>query len=323
MNNYTPLVSVIVPVYNVERYLCRAVDSILNQTYKNLEIILVEDGCSDRCPEICDNYSRKDFRVKVIHKENEGVSVARNTGLDKASGEYITFVDSDDWVDERMIEIMIDTLIARNCDVVCVGSNIVNGKDDILRKFQIEKDEVVSGIDVAKLMLRDTFPYNFCWGKIFKGELFEKVRFPKGRLYEDNATTYKAICRSHKVCLLSQCLYYYFREREGNTTSELKSERAAFSYYCGCINCTEYLQFCKNNKEFLDVIPVINYFMSAWGKLCIESAIKLTMNEYKDYCRKIDQLIHEHELSVSTRLRLILKHNWLYYYLYPILGRHS
>lgn len=323
MNNLTPLVSIIVPVYNVERYLRRAVNSILNQTYKNLEIILVDDGSPDNCPKICDEYSQLDSRVKVIHKVNEGVSSARNIGLDNASGELITFLDSDDWVDDRIIEIIVNTLISRKCDAVCVGINIVNGKDDVVRRFEIEKDEVLSGIDVAKKMLRDTFPYNFCYGKIFKRELFESVRFPEGRLYEDMATTYKAMSKARRVYLLSECLYYYFRDREGNTTSELKSERAAYSYYCGCINCTEFLQFCKSNMTFSDVIPDINYFMSAWSKLCIESAIKLNREEYEDYCRKIEQLMCGQDFSIPRRLKMILKYKGLYYYLYPIFGRHS
>lgn len=323
MNPPTPLVSIIVPVFKVENYLNRCVDSLLNQSYNNLEIILVDDGSPDRCPEICDEYAALDNRVKVIHKPNGGVSSARNAGLDMASGEYITFLDSDDWIDEKMIHLMVDSLIGYECDSVCVSINIVDKENNITNRFRSQENVILSGSDTAKLMLRDSFPYNFCWGKIFRKDLFDGIRFPVGRIYEDNATTYKAISRASKVYILSDCLYYYFREREGNTTSELKSDRAAFSYYCGCVNCTEYIQFCSNNATFSDVIPDINYYMTAWSKLCIESAIKSNKKEYNEYCRKVKKLIREHPFAISNRLKWILFFSNLYYYIYPIIGRNS
>ena len=114
-------ISVVVPVYNVEKYLRKCIDSIINQTYKNLEIILVDDGSPDKCGEICDEYAKKDNRVKVIHKKNAGVSSARNDGIDNATGEYIIFVDSDDWLEDNAIEIMVDKL--NEYDYDCVFCN--------------------------------------------------------------------------------------------------------------------------------------------------------------------------------------------------------
>ena len=116
-----PLISVIVPIYNVEKYLARCVDSIVNQTYKNLEIILVDDGSPDRCPQMCDDYAEKDSRIKVVHKKNGGLSDARNAGMAVATGEYISFIDSDDWIETSMFELLINNIFQYDCEISCGG----------------------------------------------------------------------------------------------------------------------------------------------------------------------------------------------------------
>ena len=112
-----PLISVIVPIYNVEKYLARCVDSIVNQTYKNLEIILVDDGSPDRCPQMCDDYAEKDSRIKVVHKKNGGLSDARNAGMAVATGEYISFIDSDDWIETSMFELLLNNIFQYDCEI--------------------------------------------------------------------------------------------------------------------------------------------------------------------------------------------------------------
>lgn len=116
-----PLISVIVPIYNVEKYLVRCVDSIVNQTYKNLEIILVDDGSPDRCPQMCDDYAEKDSRIKVVHKKNGGLSDARNAGMAVATGEYISFIDSDDWIETSMFELLLNNIFQYDCEISCGG----------------------------------------------------------------------------------------------------------------------------------------------------------------------------------------------------------
>ena len=316
------LVSVVVPVYKVEKYLDRAVTSLLGQTYRNLEIILVDDGSPDRCPEMCDDFARLDSRVKVLHQNNRGVSAARNSGLDIVTGQYLTFLDSDDYLDAGAIETMVSKLESTNADVVCCGSVIVDECENVCGYNKCDNEIEATGPDVAKMMLSDVFPYNFSWGKLFKKSLFDGIRYPKGRIYEDNATTYRAVAKAERVVCIPDCLYRYFRSREGNTTSELSSDKAAWSYYCGCVNCTEFISFCSRNKEFHDVVPSIHRFLFAWSKLCIESAIKMGWDAYADYCRKVENILFETGVDVPMRLKAILLFRRLYFYVYPIIGRH-
>lgn len=322
MSEPNPLVSVVVPVYNVEKYLDRAVSSLLNQTYRNLEIILVDDGSPDRCPVICDEYASRDNRIRVIHQVNSGVSDARNAALDIITGDYVTFLDSDDYMARNAVDVMVSQIIEHNADVVCCGAYIVDSEEYIYNSFKCDSDIYTTGIDVAKRMLRDLFPHNFSWGKIFKRHLFNGVRYPSGRIYEDNATTYRAVCMADVVVCIKDCLYYYYRGREGNTTSELNTDKAAWSYYCGCINCREYLEFCGENDDFVDVRPDICKFLFCWSKLCIETAIKAGRLVYDEYCHKVKCILDQTGVKVPLRLKLILKFALVYYYIYPILGRH-
>ncbi len=317
-----PLVSVIVPVYKVEKYLDRAVKSLFKQTYHNLEIILVDDGSPDRCPEMCDLYAQQDSRVKVIHQQNGGLSAARNSALNIASGEYLTFLDSDDYLKENAIEKLVYQLISFKASVACCSIEIVDEYNKSTEYFNCNVQFEDTGINIAKRMLQDFFPKNFAWGKIFRKEIWDNIRFPVGRIYEDSATTFRAVAKADKVICISDCLYCYLRNREGNITSELQSTKAAWSYYCGCINCKEFLIDYSDNKDFTDVIPIIYRNLFIWIKLCMESAIKLGVVGYKDYCRKIDEILSQVKVSLPLRLKIILQFRDLYYYIYPLIGKH-
>lgn len=154
-----PLISVIVPVYNVEKYLDKCVDSIVNQTYKNLEIILVDDGSPDNCPKMCDNWAKKDKRIKVIHKENGGVSSARNVGIDNAKGEYIGFVDSDDWTEKKYIQKLYEVLIQENADIALCGYNRVTGAN--IEKININGTSEIT--DCYQYLLYTLNPQKRLW----------------------------------------------------------------------------------------------------------------------------------------------------------------
>lgn len=316
-----PLVSIIVPVYKVEKYLPRAVNSVINQTYRNLEIILVDDGSPDRCPKLCDQYAENDSRVKVIHKSNGGLSDARNAALDVFKGVYVTFLDSDDYLSANAIEILVRLAIKENAETVCSGLNIIDSKGIIYDYRNCDTDFYGSGPEMVRLMFSDVFPYNFSPSKLFKRELFENVRYPIGRLYEDIATTYKAVIKSKKVYCTNRCLYYYERGREGNITSELDSAKAAQSYYCGCLNSKEQIEFCRKNSEFADSMPVVSRNLYIWSKLCVESAIGLGRKTYNEYCHKVKSIIDAAEVRLPLRLNIILHFSSLYYTLYPILKR--
>ena len=213
-----PLVSIIVPIYKVEPYLRRCLDSIVNQTYTNLEIILVDDGSPDNCPQICDEYAAKDKRIIVIHKENGGLSDARNAGLDICKGEYISFVDSDDWVDEKYIEVLLSLSIKENTDIV-IGEYVkTNGKipqkeENVWTKTYSSKEALI------RLFSKNNITYTVSWGKLYKKELFNSIRFPIGKYHEDEFTTYILFYRSTKIAYTNKVIYYYFRHSNSITGS--------------------------------------------------------------------------------------------------------
>lgn len=205
------LVSVVVPVYNVENYLERCVDSIVKQTFSNLEIILVDDGSVDNSGVLCDEYKRKDDRIKVIHKQNGGLSDARNKGIDIAAGEYITFVDSDDFIHEKYVETLLERLLQCNAQVAICGEQRFEAEDDLIELQPTYGSVVYGGIEALEMMCYQKKIANAAWGKLYRKELFDTVRFPVGKLFEDLGTIYKILFQAQRVVLLKERLYYYLQ----------------------------------------------------------------------------------------------------------------
>ncbi len=217
------MISVIVPVYGVEKYLSKCTESILNQTYSDFELILVDDGSPDNCGKMCDEYAQKDDRITVIHKENGGLSSARNAGLEhafKGSSEYVTFIDSDDRVHPRFLELMLRAISEKNADISICG---FERTDDIL-SFDFSPCENISSelVTPEDLLINHTWNYNYAWGKIYRKNLFCDVRFPEGKNFEDVFTTYKALYKCEKLAFSDEPLYCYFRNEEGITRSPWK-----------------------------------------------------------------------------------------------------
>ena len=209
-----PLVSVIVPIYKVELYLCQCVDSIINQTYNNLEIILVDDGSPDNCPSICNEYAQKDNRIKVIHKKNGGLSDARNAGMKNATGDYWSFVDSDDVCHERMIEILMKPVIDDKTlkMSVCQYKSFENDKELIYTNSTTNNYEIIN--------YNNFFSICSCvsWAKVYSKKIFEHLEFPVGKLHEDEFTTYKLVANAQKIAYSKSQLYFY-RQRNGSIMS--------------------------------------------------------------------------------------------------------
>ena len=195
-------ISVIVPVYKVEQYLERCVDSIINQTYRNLEIILVDDGSPDRCPEICDRYSEADSRIKAIHRKNGGLSAARNTGLKAATGDYIALVDSDDYININMFADMMEQLLLHKADIVmcdCKYVYDIDDKTDITEKAVNPKITSIDGRIAQYYSYKDDYTrivFNVAWNKIYKRKLFDGITYPEGRIHEDEARTHRLIYKA-------------------------------------------------------------------------------------------------------------------------------
>ena len=205
-----PLISVIVPCYKVEKYLSKCVDSILKQTYKNLEIWLVDDGSPDRCGQICDDFSKKDYRIKVIHKENGGLSDARNTAVEVANGEWISFIDSDDYVAENYFEQLYFLAKEYNCQ--CSVVQALPFEDGTSPSVPIEKKriDVLSAQEAIAHMFYQTLLDTSAWNKLYHRSLFKTgIRYPKGFLFEDNPTTYRLLSLCKHIAVCQQKLYYY------------------------------------------------------------------------------------------------------------------
>lgn len=204
------LISVVVPVYNVEEYLEKCVNSIINQTYKNIEIILVDDGSKDNSGKMCDKLSQKDERIKVIHKKNGGLSDARNAGIKIANGDYIGFVDSDDYIEEDMFETLYKLIKENNSDISIVSFNeIYNGK--LIGVKNSKKLEKFTKIEALKELLIDNKIQSYAWNKLFKRKLFTNIEFPTNKNFEDIATTLLLFEKANKVVLLEEPKYNYVR----------------------------------------------------------------------------------------------------------------
>lgn len=209
----SPLVSIIVPIYKVEPYLRRCLDSIVNQTYTNLEIILVDDGSPDGCPQICDEYAAKDERIVVIHKENGGLSDARNAGLDICKGEYISFVDSDDWVENEYIFCLVENALSTNSDITIVNHDLVWNNHQ-LKSEPFESCTIDGQKAFRKIILSQTIHLGIAWAKLYRKRLFKDIRFPKGKIHEDDFTSYKLVYEANRICCVDYVLYHYYQRSD-------------------------------------------------------------------------------------------------------------
>lgn len=205
------LISVIVPIYNVEKYLDRCVDSIINQTYKNLEIILVDDGSPDNCPQICDDYAKKDSRIKVVHKENGGLSDARNVGMEVATGEYVSFIDSDDYVSLDFYETLFQTMIDNDSDIVecsVVKFYEDNNFDEYSDDLKVTNYDTLYGLE--GLINENPFKQHV-WNKLYKSSVALDIPYAVGKLNEDEFWTYQIFGKAKKVTRINKTMYHYFQ----------------------------------------------------------------------------------------------------------------
>ncbi len=206
-------ISVVVPVYNVERYIRKCIKSILRQSHENIELILVDDGSPDNCGKICDAFSREDDRIKVIHQENAGVCAARNAAMKEVTGDYIGFVDPDDYIETDMFEYLLKGLKDNDADVSCCGYNKVLKKET--RAVVCEDAPcVVDGAEAIRRQLSSGYIKSVFWNKLFKKELFDGIVFPEGVIYEGTIMVHKIFAKCDKVALLPEAKYYYVDNEE-------------------------------------------------------------------------------------------------------------
>lgn len=226
------MVTIIIPVYNVESELDRCMQSVIKQTYDNIEIILVDDGSPDKCPQMCDEYAKKDYRIKVIHKKNGGLSDARNAGLDTASGDYIAFIDSDDWVSDDFIEVLVANIERTNSDISICNFNLVNelGKTCEHPTFSSQIKVLNNSDSLRELFSHYKYDCMVCT-KLFRKKLFENVRFPKGKLFEDVAVSLPLFAHSRRCVISNKANYFYSQRNESIVNSSFSENKMDLLLY--------------------------------------------------------------------------------------------
>lgn len=213
-----PQISVIVPVYKVEPYLQKCIDSILAQTFRDIEVILVDDGSPDNCPAICDAAAEKDERVRVIHQKNGGLSAARNAGLDIARGEWIGFVDSDDYIAPEMYQTLYNTAIKNDAQLALCSYAYVDIQGGVLcdRRSPIQKEEILDRMQAVDRLGGDRgWYYVTAWNRLYRRELFENIRFPNGKCHEDEYTAHHIFWACERIAVVPEQLYFYVQRNDG------------------------------------------------------------------------------------------------------------
>ena len=303
------LISVIVPVYKVEKYLYKCIDSIINQTYKNIEIILVDDGSPDNCGKICDEYAKKDERVKVIHKENGGLSDARNAGLNISKGKYIAFVDSDDYVSEQMLEVMHDKILEDGTDMIISSYHNVNENGDLLNEPIDIKEGVFTEKEILKqISWKQCGYYVVVWDKLYRKEIFDNIRFPVAKLHEDEFVLHKILQKCNKISCISMPLYYYVKHKESIMHNEYSIKRLdAIEAHI------ERIKYLLN----LDISEAIEYSVETVLSVFLNGYMKLNLNYVdnkqrltdlrNEFCKLYYQIIKK-KLSSGVKIRLTLFH---------------
>ena len=283
----TGLISIVVPVYNVESYFDRCVKSIVDQTYENLEIILVDDGSPDNCPAICDSWAERDSRIKVIHKTNGGLSDARNAGMSVASGDYIAFVDSDDWIHHRFLELLLSALVNSGaqlaaCDVKETDSLLESDSLDENLHFSVHTaEEAMSSLGRGERFRA------VAWNKLYKKELLQNETFPVGKLHEDEFFTYRIIDKCTKLAYVNIPLYYYF-QRTGSLMSESSIRHIdALEAYC---ERQAFFRVKYPSLYLQDKIMICTTCLSLYGDLLTDSSYE--SNEAKARIKQYRNQIH-------------------------------
>ena len=267
-------ISVVVPVYKVEEFLPYCVESIVNQTYKNLEIVLVDDGSPDSCGKICDEWAQKDARIKVIHKENGGVSSARNVALDVITGEYLFFADADDTIHPKMCEYLVKVLEQNDADIsACSWRKVYNIACPENAEYNIDKTSVdtYEGEEVFDLLFNKKVPLIMAvWSKLYKSEVYKNIRYPEGRVHEDDAVAHKVLHNCKKLCYVDLPLYNN-TQRNGSITSTGFSKKRLIVLD----TLKERIEFVKTNQpKFVDKvikhdmrISILYYYYAKWAHI--------------------------------------------------------
>lgn len=292
------LISIVVPVYNVQKYLENCIESIIGQTYTSIEIILVDDGSTDKSSSICDKYAEIDSRIKVIHKENGGLSSARNAGLKQSSGKYVGFVDSDDYIDSTMYEKMLISMKEDDSQICCCGRKIVKDKDVIRYEYTAENNACLNNKDAINQLLLGTYIDVAAWDKLYVKSLFDDIEFPEGEINEDLPIMARLFSKCNKISYIKNPFYNYRITPGSITNSGYKPQSQVIV---------------KHLKDFIDYIstsyPELNKSLDVFkGSSGLAMCTQMLLNK-----RTIDDFPEDYafyrKLLVDNKLAYILCKN--------------
>lgn len=296
------LISIIIPVYRVEKYLKKCIESIINQSYKNLEIIIINDGSDDNSKAICETFAKKDNRIKVIHKENEGVSIARNKGLEEATGKYIAFIDSDDYVEKGYIEFLYNEIIKENADISICGTININEQGKILNK-SIQYENLLDSRQTLIELLNEKYYTSVVWAKMYKTEIAKKAIFDKNlKISEDLDYIYKILKYVKKVKVNTSKSLYYYLIRENSATTNRYNENWEKE-----INLSEQILLDLKKKEEKEILP---YAIRRYVRINYTCIMKvLRYNQENEIYLKLSNNIKKYlkEYLKSTKISIIEK----------------
>lgn len=303
-----PLISVIVPIYNVELYLRQCLDSIIGQTYQNLEIILVDDGSPDNCGDICDVYARSDSRIKVIHKENGGVAEARNAGLAASAGQYIGWVDPDDWIEPDMFEYLLNSAKQHSSDITVCGRAEQYPQSVKVKAWK--EPEFLNTEQALRLLLINQQMGSYLWDKLWKRTLFDGIKFPTGRTFEDISVIHKLFERAEKILCLPAVKYNYRQRKDGIVGAQKLNARID--------------RYIADKQRYDDMIADWPQFAGLLEAQCMEAALNVwnsyfystrrqrkeyagTLQEISDFSRKhYKSALNHMDLGITGKLTLPL-----------------
>ena len=310
-----PLLTIVIPVYNVEKYLNRCLESILIQEWKNYDIILVDDGSTDLSPQICDDYVKAYDFISVIHKENGGLSDARNTGLSQAKGEYVYFPDSDDWIEPDTFIALAEALESQKFDIISFNREFVKGEEDVIISDPVET-QVFEGKDAFVQMLKHSYITGFANDKIYRKSLFtdHNVQFPIGKYYEDLGTNYKLFLSAKKVYATNQKYYHYLIDNPDSITQSWneKKFRDMFEFYKEVF----YSDFVRSqlNQEELHISQL--YYVNGLTHI-LASLYKAKLHKhYSEIASEVKQELEKHKITCSEMKSIPNRNKYLLYRLH-------
>lgn len=312
-------ISVIVPVYNSAKYLRKCIESITGQTYRDLEIILIDDGSADNSGAICDEYAAKDERIIVIHQKNMGASIARNKGLDICTGSYIGFVDGDDWIAPDMYEFLHGAILDHNADISICGYYIETEADGVCGAENDDgKTTVYSSREAIREVIQDKLIYSYFWDKLYRKEMFSELRFRKGIILEDIATMYKIFMCAGNIVTCNVPKYYYLQRN--NSLLHVRDEALNWDQFWVYRERAEVLQENYPELRELSVVSLLKYSVSAYSYLLLQEELSEEQQEHKEVIKNtIFQYRQELKEFEGKYYELKMRMNLIFRKWYPAL----